>query len=483
MVMDYTGLLSTIVDLNEREWIEVKHNNCEPAMIGEYISAVSNAALLHGRTVGYIAWGLENATVKIVGTMFRPRAQKIGNEELENWLTQRLSPKVDFRIHEFEVGGRNIVIFEVPAPQSSPLLWEGVGYIRVGTYKKKLSGYPEKERALWANLSGQSFESGISLHNVTSDDVLKLIDYQVYFELSNQPLPSDRGGILKRLESQEFIVTNDDVTFNITNLGAILLAKDLNNFGKLARKAVRVVIYKGKSRTQTIRERAPQWGYAAIFARLIAYVNDNLPSGEVIGTALREEVKAYPEIAIRELIANALIHQDFSMAGVSPMVEIFDDRIEITNPGVPLIDTLRFMDEPPRSRNEKLAGVMRLCNICEERGSGIDKTIFEIELYQLPPPDFISSSAHTKVILFAPRPFAKMDKKERIRACYWHACLQYVSNDAMTNTSLRKRLGIPVTNYPAASVIIGDTLTAHLIKQQDPENISKKHSRYVRVWA
>jgi predicted HTH transcriptional regulator len=91
---------------------------------------------------------------------------------------------------------------------------------------------------------------------------------------------------------------------------------------------------------------------------------------------------------VRELVANALIHQDFSLSGAGPMVEIFDGRIEITNPGEPLVDTDRFLDSPPTSRNEGLASLMRRFRICEERGSGIDKVVAQLELYQLPPPVF-----------------------------------------------------------------------------------------------
>ena len=90
--------------------------------------------------------------------------------------------------------------------------------------------------------------------------------------------------------------------------------------------------------------------------------------------------------AVRELVANALIHQDFSVTGAGPMVEIFDGRIEITNPGEPLVDTRRFLDNPPASRNEALTSLMRRFDICEERGSGIDKVVAEVERHQLPAP-------------------------------------------------------------------------------------------------
>ncbi len=131
----------------------------------------------------------------------------------------------------------------------------------------------------------------------------------------------------------------------------------------------------------------------------------------------------YPELAVRELVANALIHQDFSLTGTGPMVEVFQDRVEITNPGTPLIDTLRFIDEPPRSRNETLAGIMRRLNICEERGSGIDKVIAEVEFFQLPAPDFQVTANHTRVTLYAPKKLSEMSQEDRIRACYQHTCL------------------------------------------------------------
>ena len=87
---------------------------------------------------------------------------------------------------------------------------------------------------------------------------------------------------------------------------------------------------------------------------------------EEIGMAFRKDVKMFPELAIRELVANALIHQDFTERGAGPMIEIFDDRVEVINPGKPIMSTMRFVDHNPQSRNEKLAHFMRRLNICEE---------------------------------------------------------------------------------------------------------------------
>lgn len=103
-------------------------------------------------------------------------------------------------------------------------------------------------------------------------------------------------------------------------------------------------------------------------------------------------------MAVWELITNELIHQDFFVTGVGPMVEIFDDRIEITNPGEPLVDTQRFVDTPPKSRYEALASLMRRFRFCEERGSEIDKVVAQIELFQLPAPLFETPEGFTRIV-------------------------------------------------------------------------------------
>jgi len=191
----------------------------------------------------------------------------------------------------------------------------------------------------------------------------------------------------------------------------------------------------------------------------------------------------YPEIAIRELVPNALLHQDFGMTGDSPLIEIFTDRVEITNAGQPLISPLRFIDEPPQSRNEALAAFMRRVNICEERGSGIDKTIAAVEMFQLPAPEFLVTERHTRVVLYSYREFKEMSTKDRVRACYQHACLMYVSNQQMTNATLRKRFSILDEKYPVVSKVISDSIKEKLIKPYDPTNKSPKHAKYVPFWA
>lgn len=244
-------------------------------------------------------------------------------------------------------------------------------------------------------------------------------------------------------------------------------------------KKVRVIKYKGNNKLNTEFEQEGKKGYAIGFQGLIKFIVNTLPRNEIIKDALRKEVCLYPVIAIRELIANALIHQDLSIARTNPMIEIYDNRIEITINGKPLIDVLRLIDYQPKSRNEQLANFMRLIGICEERGSGIDKVIDSVENFQLPAPRFVVENDYFKVILFAPSSFEDMSKEDRIRATYQHCCLKFSCQDTMTNSSLRHRFGMSDNHHSKASKIINDTLKAKLIKPYDPDNRSTKHIKYI----
>jgi ATP-dependent DNA helicase RecG len=467
----------------ECEWLEFKHNKADSQEIGEYISALSNSATLLRQRSAYIVWGIEDGTHQLLGTTFDPQSAKEGNEPLESWLSRILTPRLDFKFSNLAMGLRKVVILEIPAARQMPTRFSGTEYVRVGSAKKSLKDYPEKERALWELFKQTPFELDVALADIDAQRVLDVLDYPSYFSLTEQPLPEGRSGILDKLVVERFIQLRTNQRYDVTNLGALLFARDLADFGKLTRKALRIIFYKGNSRIDAEREQTGARGYAVGYAGAVKYLLDRLPSNELIEQALRKDVAMYPELALRELVANALIHQDFSIGGSGPLVEVFSDRIEVSNPGVPLNDLQRLMDLPPRSRNEALAAVMRRLRICEERGSGIDRVIHEIERYQLPPPDFRIGGDNTIAVLFAPMKLTTMNPADRIRACYQHACLMYVSNQRMNNSSLRKRFGLDASNAASTSRYFAEALKAKVIRIGNPESKSTKDRWYLPGWA
>jgi ATP-dependent DNA helicase RecG len=482
-------LSALLIDLlalpHETEWVEWKHNNTNPEMIGEYLSALANSAALHHRETGYIIWGIEDGTRAVVGTTFKPRQAKKGNEELENWLMRSLHPQVNFKIHEWTHDGKPLVLFEIPRATHAPVRFGSEEFIRVGSLKKKLKDFPAKEAELWASFSRKPFEQGIAKADLAGHDVLDLLDFTTCFDLLKVSLPTNQRGILSRLAEEQLIVSRLGRRFDITNLGAILFAKNLSQFDRLSRKALRIIKYKGAGRTDMEREwrDAPaQKGYAVAFDGAVAFIDSQLPHSEPIGQAFRMEVRMYPQKAIRELVANALIHQDFSVTGAGPMVEIFDGRLEITNPGEPLVDTQRFIDLPPRTRNEALAAMMRRMQIGEEAGTGIDKVVSAVEAAHLPAPNFTVPPGSTRVFLYGERKLTDMDSKDRIRACYQHACLCFVLGGRMTNPSLRARFEIEAKNASQASRLIKEAMKAGVIRLYDPE-VRDRDRSYLPFWA
>lgn len=465
----------------ETEWIEFKVNVRKPEDIGEYISALANSAALAGKAFAYMVWGISDRDHIVVGTSFDPDRAKVGNEALENWLLRLLEPKLHFRFSQVSIEGRSVVILEIERAFRQPVRFRGQEYIRVGSYKKKLEDFPEKERGLWRIFDQTPFEDRIAAERVPDGEVLRLLDYPAYFDLLERPLPENRYGILDALSRDGLIRRSDAGGWNVTNLGAVLFAKRLGDLRSLRRKAMRIVQYRSNSRLDTIREQVCSKGYAAGFESLIGLVDGLLPSRELIENGLRRAVPSFPEAAVRELVANALIHQDFFITGMGPMVEIFEGRIEVTNPGPPLVDAQRFVDSPPHSRNESLASLMRRIGVCEERGSGWDKVVSLTELYQLPAPLVETGSHYTRVVLFGPRPLTGMDKSERVRAMYLHACLKYVNQEYVTNSSVRQRFGIEVRNSARASRLIAEAVRAGAILPDNP-TAARKQMRYVPWW-
>lgn len=477
------GLIDELRKLpGETGWVEFKESNSDPQEIGEYISALSNTAAQQGKTHAYMVWGLRDTTHEVVGTFFKPFQTKKGNEEIENWLTRLLNPHILFRFYEVAYDGLSLVILEIPRAEGRPVQFRGAEYIRIGSHRQSLKNHPQIERELWRVFDTTPFEAGIALTLVDSATVLSLLDYPSYFELLDVPLPADRDKILERLSEERLIAPNTAGKWDITNLGAILFARNLEEFRTLSRKMLRIIVYEGNSRVTTLREQPVRKGYAAGFQGMLDYVQALLPRTEIVGHGVRREVAMYPEIAIRELVPNALIHQDFFITGSGPMIEIFASRMEITNPGQPLIKTERFLDNPPRSRNETLASFMRRLGICEERGSGVDKVVAATERHQLPAPLFEAPDGFTRAVLFSHQPLREMNRTDKLRACYLHACLRYVEHDPMTNSSLRARLGISEPNKSMVSRIISDTVKEKLITPED-SNQGKKYAKYVPIWA
>lgn len=480
---DPVALLNRLIqEKNESEWIEFKVNNADPEKLGQNIAAIANGAMLLNRDRGFIVYGIEDKTRKKVGTELRLKTLTIGGgENFENWVNRLIEPRLTIELIDFEENGLNFSVVCVEVTYDRPVRFNGIEYIRIGENTKKLKDFPNKERALWLATGRRKFEHAVALSNQAIEDIKNLLDVEVFYKLSNIPVPQNDAEWVRRFISVGLLVDNLQGTFDITNLAAILLAKDTGQFQSTVHKSVRVIKYKGDDKQDSEYEFESKRGYAVAFSDLIKNILDAITKGEEYHEGIRRRTYLYPEIAIREIVANALIHQDFTVSGASPVIEIYENRIEVSNPGNSLIEMDRILDER-RSRNEKLASMMRDLGLCEERGGGLDKAIITLELRRLPAPDFKASQDSFRAVLFGPKPFNKMSKLDKQRACFYHCIIRYIKEDYMSNTTLRERFSLEDKDYQLASAVISDAIKAGRIVPAEFKQ-GNKNAKYIPYWA
>jgi ATP-dependent DNA helicase RecG len=454
----------------ETEQLEFKEakNQFEKAKLLRYCVALANEG------GGSLIFGVaDKPPRRVVGTEAFPSQTSLN--EVKALIVQKLRIRVD--ITELQHPDGRVLVFNIPSrPVGQPLAFDGAYLMRAGEDLTSMT--PDMLKRIFAEDQQEWFVRP-ARSDASAEDVIALLDTQTYFELLSRPYPTNREAVLEQLQKEGFIVQSAS-GFTITNLAAILLAKELDAFSdSLARKAPRVVVYEGVNKLKTRTDNTGKKGYAVGFEGLVTFVHDAAPQNRFIEEVIRREVKMFPQQALRELIANALIHQDFSATGTSIMIEMYSDRVEISNPGRPPIEVERFIDEY-RSRNEQLASIMRRFGICEEKGSGIDKVVNAAEIYQLPAPDFRAGATRTTVVLFAHQDFADMSKSDRIRACYQHCCLLYLSNQRMSNQTLRERFQLSSSSSSSVSRIISAAKDAGLVKLDVSGSTSL---RYLPFWA
>jgi len=302
--------------------------------------------------------------------------------------------------------------------------------------------------------------------------------------LTNSPIGSDENYIIQELCKNRVLIQQDDGLFSITTMGALLFCKSLEDFPNLVRKALRIIRYNGKTSSNIMRDSTELRGYAIAFEEIVRLVDHLLPSKEVFVDGVRHLERYYSDIALRELLANAIIHQDLSITGKNVSIEIFDDRVEISNPGIMMVDINRIIDTEPISRNEAMAYVMRKIGLCEELGSGWDRAVESCEQYFLPVPIIRQSATGTRVIMQGYAPFVEMDQDERVWNCYMHACIMFVNRKRITNSSLRERFGLEHNNSNSVIVsrVIKMAIEKGLIKPVNPSAAPRKMS-YEPSWA
>lgn len=481
-IEDPDALIESLCGLGrETDWVEFKRERFIPENVGRYVSSLANSAIIHEKDHAFLVFGVDNDTHEVVGTDVNIDRQRKGAEPFLLWLNKYLEPHIRVQHHKFQHKGKQVEMLSIQPPYERPVKFQGRAYIRVEAAQQELGNHPEIERAIWAITSRYAFETTVTEANVTLRRIVEGYEYAKLLTLLGKRVDTVSGAI-SQLEALGLFTRNLQKRFDVRAIFGISCAKDMNAISLLENKGVRVTTFKDKDKLDRVSDIEGQRGYAISFELLMIYIMDRIPHRDVMRHGIRTTEYKIPEITMREFVANAIIHQDFTRQGERPTVEIYSDKVRIINPGTPLVPTDRFIDSPSKSRNPKFATLMRTAGLCEQLGSGVDKALREVERAMLPPPLIQSVEGSTSVTIFMNKPFNQLTADDRVRACYQHACLMYEAGDPMSNGSLRVRLGLGEKQYPQVSNVIGDAIAAGRIRPLN-EGQANRIARYVPYWA
>ena len=460
-------------ELNEIDWKGGLSDDKE--RLAQHICAFSN--LIGG---GILVFGVNN------DASFADMTQELIERtvlRLDNIAQNRMFMPIQIEHAVMEYDEHPLLFIYIPECREKPMRMRGSdiysSYIRSAGHTVRMS--PKQARLLIAESEGVNYEERIAKRGLTSDEVLSLLNYKKLFELLEHQLPSTTEGIISFMEELG-ICHQESTGYSITNLGALLFANTLSSFESMKGKGVIVRRYVGNNNRQLLLEQEGAMGYAVGLEGLIGFVMKNTGTEHIDG-AVRELIPTYPRVAIREFVANALVHQDFAIRGMPITIEIFANRLVITNPGYSLNDVNRLIDLPPHSRNEEMAQLMLQLGLCERRGSGVDRAVEAMERMLLPAYKAESGNDFTRVTLYPKKSLSDLTIEERIEACYQHCCLAYADNETMNNQSVRARFGLNKNQGTIASHIIADTVAKGLIKPSNPDSESRKFVSYVPFYA
>lgn len=430
-----------------------------------------------------VALANEGGGLMVLGATDKPPRRVVGTRAFD--IPERTVAAIHERIqmkvlwHEIQHPDGRVLVFEVPGrPKGQPVHYGGCYLMRAGSSLVPMS--PDQLRRIFDE-GREDFVDQMARKDCSEEEVVGLLDVQSYFDLRKRPLPSTRTEIMEAFVQKRFL-RREGALYGITNLGALLLAKRMDDFDSIAGKAPRIVVYDGvsKAKVRGGRDVTELRGYAVAFESMVELIHAE-SAREDMTRSVRRTLHAYPRKAIREILGNALVHQDFSERGTTVVVDIYDDRLEVTNPGLPVLPVDRFIDEN-LSRNEAFARALRELGICEERGHGMDAVVEEIEGAVLPPYQCRLGSRHTTIILSGHKALKHLTPDERVHAVYQHCCLRHVNGQITNNESVRERFKIEKRNAATASRLLADTVAAARIRPVDPD-AANKLMRYVPYWA
>lgn len=373
----------------ENRHLEFKSNYLEPERIGKYISALSNGACLDNNDKGYLYFGIEDGTWNLIGTSFDATKIKAkGHQDLEIYLRQYISPKINFQIEYFCANEKRFAVFIIPAAKEEPTCFMGTPYVRVDSSVTSLRQYPDWMR---------------SIYNSRKDWSAEIVPEATIDDLDSKAISVALKGFCERYPRKAEDAKNwDTTTFldkakltidgQITKTTLLLLGKEesvhyLNHIAQ--------IVWKLRSKEENAYDILTTpflLSTTSLLNHIRNYRMKIFPNNSLIPI----EVLKYDTRTILESLHNCILHQDYSR----------NERIVVTEEPEQLMfenaggfydgDYTDYIDgkkTPKKYRNPFLAQAMVNLRMIDTQGYGIHEMFERQKERYLPMPDYDNSDS------------------------------------------------------------------------------------------
>ena len=424
---------------------------------------------------GYLVLGATDKLPRqVVGTSASDKPAKD-----EKMVYDQVEPGLRITIVEQLVREERVVIVAIPShPRGTPYKYNSIYYTKDGAQIGTMATTAIKQ--IFAE-EQESWLEAPAVRDASPEQVANLLDLASFYRMRKErATPIDKA--LDDLRRAQLVAAAPKRgRYDITRMGVLLLAHSIEECApELIRKRIRIAKYRGPGHTGVvICDEEWDKGWAVGFDEMVRFAFSQMDGQQAIRGMLREHDDFAPEVALRELLANAIIHQDFTQTGCVS-IKIFSNRISITNPGVPLLKASEMI-HGNESRNPGLMQAMRRLRLSEERGTGIDKAIIAINAAGTAPIEYVVGGGCTEAIMWPLLPYENLSDWHKELACFQHCEICFINNDYMSNESLRHRFNLDDSNRKEITRLINKMIAKGIIKQIDGNSIAKKHARYVPV--
>ncbi len=294
---------------------------------------------------------------------------------------QPITPRPEVEISEYNYKGKSVIIIECETGKEKPYVTGGIIYVRMGANAQRLNS-PEEMRDFFQNQNKIFFEQSVE----QNFDLNKDFDEKRYENFLKNI------GIVENVE-KEIVLDNMQMLtpkMELKNAGILFFAKNPEKY--FPNSVIRCILFKGNDKRFIADDKLMTGSLTEQYESAIAYLKQKLELRyeiEKSGSLQRIEKLEIPEVVFREAVVNAIVHRDYFEKGAKIHVEIYDDRVEVTNPGG-LLSGISEKDFGKRSlsRNPIIFGLFQRLKLVEQIGSGIARMRLAMKEENLPAPEF-----------------------------------------------------------------------------------------------